>query len=250
MSKVINFINKNDTNIVIGMGITSGFIFGSALWYKTGQKVQNILNNKKEMLQRELTFKEKVKYTWKVFIFPSVNTVVSAAAIAYATKVNNKRLAALGAAYNLTEIAFQNYMDKTREIIGEKKEEEIKQSIAEESSKKEDKNIVQILSTGKDDILVHEPLTDRYFISNWDKIKQAALDLNLDAANSFDGKISLTQWFYKLGLERTDISDDLVWNIQKHGKYGTIDVEPIAHLNSNNEPCIEIHYNVRPEYDD
>ena len=183
MNKIMNFINKNDTNLIIGMGIASGFIFGSALWYKTGQKVQNILNNKKEMLQRELTLKEKMKYTWKVFIFPTINTVASAAAITYATKVNNKRLAALGAAYNLTEIAFQNYMDKTREIIGEKKEEEIKQAIAEESSKKEDKNIVQILATGKEDIIVHEPLTDRYFKSNWD------LDLENNLENK---KITIT----------------------------------------------------------
>ena len=248
MGKISNFINKNDTNLVIGAGMASGFIFGSAVWYKTGQKVQNIINSKKKELKRNLTLKEKIKFTWKVFIFPTVNTVASAVAIAYATKVNNRRLAALGAAYNLTEMAFQNYMDKTKEIIGKKKEEEIKQATAEESFKKEDKNIVQVITTGKDDILVHEPLTDRYFRSSWSKIKNAELDLNLDAANSYNGRISLTQWFYKLGLDKTDISDDLGWDVQKHGKYGAIDVEPGSCLGPDNEPGIEIHYNVRPEY--
>lgn len=248
MNKIKNFIAKNDTNILIGMGIGNGLIFGSRLWYRTGQKVQNIINAKENELQRKLTFKEKVKSTWKVFIFPVVNTTISGAAIIYATKVNNKRLAALGAAYNLTEVAFQQYMDKTKEIIGEKKESEIRQAVAEESSKKENKNVVNILSTGKEDIMIHEPLTDRWFKSSWDKILSASLDLNLEAASSFDGRVTLTQWFYHLGLEKTDISDDLGWDLSKHGKYGTLDVYPFAILNANNEPCIEIHYAVRPEY--
>ena len=249
MSKVTNFINKNDTNLVIGMGIASGFIFGSALWYKTGQKVQNILNNKKEMLQRELTLKEKVKYTWKIFIFPTVNTVASAAAIAYATKVNNKRLAALGAAYNLTEIAFQNYMDKTREIIGEKKEEEIKQAIAKDNDEKSsDKNKVQIITTGREDIWVRDSLTMREFLSSWDRIQKAALELNLEAANDLSGRISLSDWFYKIGLEPTADSDYRGWDISKPGNYGKIDIEPVSYLRKNNEPGVEIYYNTRPEY--
>lgn len=248
MNKIKKFISNNDTNILIGMGIGNGFIFGSRIWYKTGQKVQNIVSAKEQELQRKLTLKERVKHTWKIFIFPVVNTAVSAGAIIYATKVNNKRLAALGAAYNLTEVALQQYIDKTKELVGEKKAEEIKQEIAKENSSKENKNQVNILATGKENIIVHEPLTDRYFKSNWQAIKTAALDLNLDAASSFDGRVSLTQWFYRLGLEKTDISDDLGWDISKHGKYGTIDVEPVSHLSPDNEPCIEIHYNTRPEY--
>lgn len=248
MNKVTNFIKNNDTNILIGMGIGNGFIFGSRIWYKTGQKVQNIICAKEQELNRALTFKEKVKHTWKMFIFPVVNTAVSAGAIIYATKVNNKRLAALGAAYNLTEVAFQQYIDKTKEIVGEKKADEIKQEIAKDASESSPKNQVSILSTGKEDIMIHEPLTDRWFKSNWDRIKTAALDLNLDASSSFDGKVSLTQWFYKLGLEKTDISDELGWDISKHGKYGTVDVYPVAVLNADNEPCIEIHYGTRPEY--
>lgn len=247
MDKIKKFISDNDTNILIGMGIGNGFIFGSRIWYKTGQKVQNIVANKEQELGRALTFKEKVKSTWKVFIFPLVNTAVSAGAIIYATKVNNKRLAALGAAYNLTEVAFQQYIDKTKEIVGEKKAGEINQAVAKESSDSSKKE-VSILATGKEDIMIHEPLTDRWFKSSWDRILSAALDLNLEAASSFDGKVSLTQWFYHLGLEKTDISDELGWDVTKHGKYGTVDVYPVAILNANNEPCIEIHYGTRPEY--
>lgn len=248
MNKVKKFISDNDTNILIGMGIGNGFIFGSRLWYRTGQKVQNIISSKEQELQRKLTFKERVKSTWKMFIFPVVNTTVSAGAIIYATKVNNKRLAALGAAYNLTEVAFQQYIDKTKELVGEKKAEEIKQEVSKDSYSNDEKKQVNILSTGKEDIWIHEPLTDRYFKSSWEKVKTAALDLNLDASSSFDGKVSLTQWFYHLGLEKTDISDDLGWDISKHGKYGTVDVYPVAILNANDEPCIEIHYGTRPEY--
>lgn len=249
MNKVTNFIRNNDTNVIIGMGIASGLGLGSYIWFKTGQKCQNIIFQKEQELNRKLTFKEKVKSTWKMFIFPVVNTAVSAGSIIYATKVSNARYAALGAAYNLTEVAFQKYMDKTREVVGKNKEDTIRQSIAKDNDEKSsDKNKVQIITTGKEDIWVRESLTGREFLSNWDRIQKAALDLNVEAASNLGGRISLTDWFYKLGLEPTADSDDRGWDMTRYGKDGMIDIQPTSYLTSDNEPRIEIYYNVRPRY--
>lgn len=251
LNKVGNFIKKNDTNIMTGVGIVDGLCLGGYLWYKTGQKVLRIAYSKEQELGRKLTKKEFIKETWKMFILPAINTIVSGGLLIYSAKVGNKRLAALGAAYNLTEVAFQQYIDKTKEIVSESKQNDIKENVCKESVEgTENKDKVVLLSGNGDDVLVHEPLTDRYFMSNWNRIQNAVIDLNLEAINSFDGRVSLTDWFYSLGLSKTDISDNMGWDVQKHGKNGKIDVEPIAILNSDKEPCVEIHYNTRPEYFD
>ena len=249
MDKIKNFIKNNDTNIMIGMGVGSGLGLGSYIWFKTGQKYNKIVSKKEQELNRKLTFKEKLKNTWKLFIFPTVNTCMSAAAIIYATKVNNARYAALGAAYNLTEVAFQKYMDKTRDIVGKNKEEEIKQAIAQDNiSTSEKKDKIVMLGTSKDDVLIHEPLTDRYFRSSWNAVINAQIELNLEASSTMSGKIKLSDWFYKLGLPKTDISDDIGWDVQKHGNSGKIDVTTSLCQTEDYEPALEIYYNTRPEY--
>ena len=249
MNKVTNFIRNNDTNVIIGMGIASGLGLGSYIWFKTGQKCQNIIFQKEQELNRKLTFKEKVKSTWKMFIFPVVNTAVSAGSIIYATKVSNARYAALGAAYNLTEVAFQKYMDKTREVVGKNKEEEIKQAIAKDNDENSsDKNKVQIITTGREDIWIRDSLSGREFLSSWDRIQKAALELNLEAANDLSGKITVSDWYYKIGLDPTADSDDRGWDISRYGNSGKIDIEPVSYLRKNNEPGVEIYYNTRPMY--
>lgn len=250
-NKVINFIKKNDTNILTGVGIADGLCLGSYLWFRTGQKVLRLAQAKENELGRKLNKKEFIKETWKMFILPAVNTVISGGLLIYSAKVGNKRLAALGAAYNLTEIAFQQYIDKTKELVTEGTNNDIKENVCKESiDSQEVKDKVVMLAGSNDDVLVHEPLTDRYFMSNWNKIQNSVIDLNIEAFNNFDGRVSLSDWFYSLGLSKTDISDNMGWDIQKHGKNGKIDVELIAILTEDKKPCVEIHYNTRPEYFD
>ncbi len=244
----MNFVKKNDTNILTGVGIADGLFLGGYLWYRTGQKVKTVIDAKENELKRKLTFKEKVSETWKIFILPSANTVVSAGTLIYSAKVGNKKLAALGAAYNLTEVAFQKYIDKTKEEVGEKKAEAISQSVSSDDIKSTPSNVVVLKDDGE--VLFREPLTDRYFKSTWEKIQKAANEINSEAISGFDGRITLSDWFLKLGLPPTDISDDLGWDVQNNGPRGIIDISPDADLDDNNKPCGVIRYRNRPRYFD
>ena len=195
--KVSNFIKRNDTNIMTGIGIANGLGLGTYLWYRTGQKYEKKIAAEEAQAMRKLTFKEKCKKSWKLFIFPTINTIASGALLIYSAKVGNKRLAALSAAYNLTEVAFQQYIDKTKETLGEKKAEKIAQEVSNGSVQGNANNLVVV--TGDGDSLFYEPLTDRYFQSNWTKIQKAANELNASALSGFDGRITLPDWFDKLG---------------------------------------------------
>lgn len=246
-NKVMNFIQKNDTNILTGIGIANGLVIGGYLWYMTGVKCNRILTNEEQKKGSKLTAKEKVKCVWKMFLLPCANTAISGGLLIYSARIGNKRLAALGAAYNLTEVAFQKYIDKTKDELSAKKVDEVNKEIAEESIEKAPASV--LIAGNKDsEVKFYEPLTDRYFTSTWNKIQKAANELNAEALNSFDGKISLSDWFYKLGIPKTNISDELGWDAQDNGKNGIIDISMDAVLDSENIPCGSIRYNTRPRY--
>lgn len=229
-NKILNFLKKNDTNILAGVGIVDGMILGSYLWFKTGQKIK----------------KGEIKKKWKVLLLPILNTILSTGVIVYSIKVGNKRLAALGAAYNLTEVAFQQYIDKTKEKLGEKKADEIGTEVSKDNAKKATKGDVMVLSQDGDTVF-YEPLTGRYFKSTWTKIQKAANNLNAAALGSFDGKVSLTEWLIELGLPKTDISDEIGWDVT-NGRNGIIDISLDAVLDDKDVPCGSIRYNTRPKH--
>lgn len=239
------WVSDNDTSLLTGVGTASGLILGGYLWYKTGKKVQNRILSKECELNRKLTFKEKIKDNWKLFILPAVNTLLSGTMIIYASRVGNKRLAALGAAYNTSTAALQTYIDKTKEIVGEKKANDIQKATNEQIVK--DGNNTLVISNDNE-TKFYEPLTDRYFKSTWAKIQKAANELNAEARTGFDGRISLTDWFFKLGLAKTDISDEMGWDPQKDGVNGIIDIYPGAVLDNEDSPVGVIRYNTRPKY--
>jgi len=229
-NKLINFLKKNDTNILAGVGIVDGMVLGSYLWFKTGQKIK----------------KGEIKKKWKVLLLPILNTLLSTGVIIYSIKVGNKRLAALGAAYNLTEVAFQQYIDKTKEKLGEKKADEIGAEVSKDNAKKATNSDIMLVSKDGDTVF-YEPLTGRFFKSTWTKIQKAANNLNADALGSFDGKVSLTEWLIELGLSKTDISDELGWDVT-NGRNGIIDISLDAVLNDEDVPCGMIRYNTRPKH--
>jgi len=242
-NKVLTFIKNNDTNIITGIGIADGLLVGSYLWYKTGKKVNKRLTQKEIDIQRKLTFKEKVKETWKIFILPVCNTILSGGLLIYSARIGNKRLAALGAAYNLTEAALQQYIDKTKDIVGEKKANEIQEEVAKENL--EQKGDKLVLINGKNEVTIHEPLTDRWFVTSWNKIENAAVKLNIEATTGMSHRISLTEWFYEIGLPKTDISDSIGWDTLNGEK---IEINKRYVGNDDGMPCCEIEYVQRPRY--
>ena len=244
-SNIANWLRKNDTNILTGIGIAEGLGFGSFLWYQTGKKVERLLESAKKQKGEDLTFKEKLKETWKMLVFPSIVTSTSMALLIYSARTNNKKLAALGAAYNLTETAFQRYINKTKEELGEKKANSIAEKVSKENIENSN-NKNTIMLTGDGETWFHEPLTDRMIKTTWSKIQKAANELNAEALASVNGYISLSEWFYRLGLDKTLDSDERGWNPQENS---IIDISLDSCL-INDMPCGEIRYNTRPKYFD
>lgn len=180
-----------------------------------------------------------------VYYIPTLATaVLSTFLIFEGFSINNKRHAALAAAYGLSEAALKDFQDKLVEVDGEKKLDKVRKAIAKDQVEKHPVENTEIVLTGNGETLCYEPLSGRYFKSDIDKIKQA-----VNRTNSYlvrEGIISLNDFYYELGLDGTSIGRDIGWELSQDD---LIDLDFTATLTSDNTPCLAIGYRNKPRYE-
>lgn len=241
--KVIKpWLISHEPEILMSMGI-SGMIFSTIWGVKATVAATRIVDKKKEELNVDkLEFREVVKDTWKLYIPVVASAAISVPCIISGNRISSKRTAALAAAYTISETAFKEYMDKTTEIVGAKKASEIREATSKETVETKNAN-APIIITGDGDSLFYEPLSGRYFKSNWNKILKSANELNMDTMKDpFSGYILLNDWFYVLNLEDTDMGQILGWKPDD----GLLDISVDSHVTPDGVPCGAIFYNSRP----
>lgn len=238
------FASKHESEILMAMGI-GGMIFSVCWAIKATVKTTRAIDKYKETYGKEkLSAKEIFKLSWKEYLPVVVSSCASIPCIIASNKISNKRYAALATAYTVTEAALQEYQDKTKEIVGDKKAKEIEESISKDKIEKTYTGGNQIILSNNGDSLFYEPISGRYFMSTWNNIEKAANELNSDAISSMTGYTSLNDWFEKLGLEATDVGDEIGWDVTSGS---IIDISISSHITKDNIPCGAISYNKRPD---
>lgn len=246
VSTVIKSIRKSVTRhspeILTGIGI-AGMVTTTVLAVKATPKALRLLEEAQRESEDGLTGTDKVKVCWKCYIPAAVTGVVSVSCLIGASSVNNRRNAALATAYKLSETALTEYRDKVVETIGEKKEQLVREKVAEEHIKKNPVSKNEVLITQKGETLCYDSISGRYFKSDIDKIKKTVNDLNRRMLN--DMYISLNEFYYELDLDGIGVGDDLGWNIDN----GFIDIDFGSQLADDGTPCVVINYSLAPRYD-
>lgn len=236
-------VAKHTPEILTGLGI-AGMITSTVFAVKATPKALALIEMEKEQKQvEELTPVEVVKTTWKCYVPSAVMCTASVACLIGATTVNAKRTAALATAYKLSEAALTEYREKVVETIGEKKEQSIREAVAEDKVKKNPVPSSGIIITERGNTLCLDPLSQRYFKSDIERIKRAENELNKRMLHDMFGYVSVNDLYDELGLEHTDVGDDLGWNVNQ-----LIDIDFSSHIASNNEPCVVLEYRVAPRY--
>lgn len=237
------FLGKHSPEILTGIGVT-GMISSTVLAVKATPKAIQLIEDKKyELKTDKLTVKETVKTAWKPYIPTVTLTIASAACIIGASAVNAKRNAALATAYAISERTLIRYRDKVIETIGEKKEKDIREKVAQDEVDKKPVSNSQVIITSKDNTLCMDAISGRYFRSDIDKIRKIVNELNRQMVHR--NYISLEEFYNELGLEPTKNSSDLGWNLDD----GLIEVEFNTCLAENDEPCVVIDYMIAPRYE-
>lgn len=240
---VKRFVSARSPEILTGIGI-AGMITTTVLAVKATPKAMSLIEDKKnEEWADELSPLDVVKVAWKPYIPAIVTGAVSVACIVGASSVNAKRNAALATAYKLSETALTEYREKVVETIGEKKEQIVRDKVAEERVKKNPVSKNEVIVTGNGKTLCFDPISGRYFMSSIEAIKRAENELNKQLIHDIFGYISLNDFYDELGLDRTIIGNDLGWNTDQ-----LIDVSFSSQLNDNGEPSVVLDFLSTPKY--
>lgn len=241
-SSVRLWTGKHTPEILTGIGI-AGMITTTVLAVRATPKALLLIEEKKaEDGTDEVKAIDVVKTCWKCYIPAAVTGVTSIGCLIGASSVSARRTAALAAAYQLSETALTEYKDKVVKVIGEKKEEAVRDEIAKDRAEKAivtDKR--DVILTGKGHTLCLDYYTGNLFESDIDAIKKAVNELN--RRMNIDMYVSLNDLYDELGLDHTGAGDDLGWNLDN----GLIDVEFSAQL-VGDRPCVVLTYTVSPRY--
>lgn len=161
---------------------------------------------------------------------------------------NDRRNAALAAAYSLSESALKQYQEKVVEAIGEEKEKELRQTITLDKMAKQPEETPVIVPAARDasyDQLVecYESFSGRYFKTTVNALDRAMNGLNKQLLSDF--RVTQNDLFDYLGLEHTKNGDLLGWDTDS-----TLTIETFysSKLDEDGMPCMVLDYSTPPKW--
>ena len=237
-------LERHAPEILTGIGV-AGMVTTTILAVKATPKACMLINDRKNEFEVEkLSATELVKTTWKCYIPAAVTCGASIACLVGASSVNFKRNAALATAYKLSEAALSEYKNAVIETIGEKKEQSVRDKVAEERLKKNPVSKSEVIVTGNGTTLCYDPVGNSYFKSNIQQIESAKNKLN--ARMLSENYVSLNDFYDELGIGPTKLGDDLGWDIYKDG---LVEIAFSSQLAEDGTPCLVMDYSIAPRYE-
>ena len=236
-------ITKRSPEILTGIGI-AGMLTTTVLAVRATPKAMQLINTERiESNVDELTVIETVKVAWKPYIPAIITGVLSTVCIISASSVNLRRNAAIATAYQISQTALTEYKEKVVETIGEKREQTVKDKVAKKNIDENPVSKNSVIITDKGNTLCYDITIGRYFKSDIEKIKKAVNEVNRRLV--YDQYISLNDFYSELGLEHTELGDELGWNLDD----GLLELDFSSQLTDDGTPCVVISYVVAPKYD-
>lgn len=262
---VLKVVDDHSPEILTGIGV-AGFVTTTVLAVRvTPKAIENIDNEKTrrkhEMIEylgddvdeeiKELRIRDAMKLTpidyirvtWKEYLPVVIAGTASTVCILGASRINIRRNATLAAACTLSESRFSEYKSKVKELIGDKKEQNVRDEIAKDRIDADPVCDEDVVHTNKGETLCYDALSGRYFYSDIDEIKRSINLLNHQLL--YDETVSLNDLYDLLGLEPNKTGEDFGWNRDMNGL-----VEPSfsSQLASNGVPCVVLDFIEGPFY--
>lgn len=187
---------------------------------------------------REFPTKDKILLVWPQYLPAAGMVVTTIGCVVFANTINAKRLAALAAAYSISEKRFGEYKEKALEKLGVTKEKTMRDELAQDRVNKNPPR-EQTIIMGGGDVLFQDSMSGRYFMSDMESVRKAVNDINQEMIHRMYA--SLTDFYNAIDIEPTKFSDDVGWAVDN----GPLEVSFPTTL-ANNRPCIVIDFNHDP----
>lgn len=236
---------KHSPELLTGIGI-AGMVTTVVLAVRATPKALRLIDEKKANIPEEENIPriEAVKAAWKVYVPAVLTGILSTICLIGANSVNQRRNAAIAAAYSLSESALKEYREKVVETIGERKEQAIRDDITKDRIT--ENPVREVIVSDRGSTLCYDSLSGRYFKSDIEKLRRIVNDLNRRMRDEMF--ISLNDFYCAVDnpdLGPTKLGDMLGWNIDK----GYIDLNFSSQLTTDGTPCLVLDYTVVPEYE-
>lgn len=240
------FIVNNSPGILTGVGVagtvTTAVLTGKAAWNSAiivRRAEEHLDDEGRPVISHDVSTKERVAMVWKEFIPAGAVGLATIVAIVGANQIGTRRAAALAAAYTLSEQMTGEYKKKVLEVLGVQKEEKLRSELAADKMAKNPPPPNMLIVAGSN-ALFYDELSGRYFHNTMDNVMKAVNEINHQVNHYFHA--SLTDFYDRVGLEATKISDDIGWNSDE-----LMDVQytPIL-LPGGTQSAIMIGYNNEP----
>lgn len=236
IKKTQEAVVENSSAILTAVGVV-GTAGTAVLTARATYKASEILFSQDEDAA-DIPTTDKIRLVWPHYVPPVALGTLTIAAIIMANRMSTSRAAALAAAYGVKEKAFQEYKDKAAEKLGLKKQEEVREEIAQDRVNQNPPGNLIIVGTGE--VLCYDVLTDRYFQSTVEKIRQAEVAVNLEITQN--DEVSLSRFYEEIGLKVTPYSETVGWNANR-----TCQVQFTTVMTDDNRPCIAVDFAQYPE---
>lgn len=207
-------LKKHSPEILTGIGI-AGMIATTVTAVKATPKALRMIDAKEIEEDRRLSTKEAIAVSWKCYVPAAITGIFSTACLIGASSVNVHRNAALATAYTISETALKEYKEKAVEVVGEKKEQAIRDAVAKEQLEKANIKERKFIPTGKGETPCFDPLTNACFKSDMETLRKAENTLNKQMRD--DMVITVNEFLQEIGLEPCDasIGENLGWEIDR-----------------------------------
>lgn len=241
---VPKILKRHSPEILTGIGI-AGMIFTTITAVKATPKALQLVDEREIKEGKRLTNAEIVKATWKCYIPAAVTGVCSVGCLIGASSVNARRNAALATAYTISETAFKEYKEKAIEVVGEKKEQAIRDAVAKDKLEQAHVKDREFIVTGRGETPCFDPLTNTCFKSDIETLRKAENILNKRMRDEI--KITLNEFLQEIGLDPCDdcIGESMGWDIDK----GYIEIDFSSQL-IDGVPYLVIGHHNPPRYID
>jgi len=241
---LIKWVRKNAPAILIWVG-TGGTVLSFISAIKETPKAMKLIEARKEEEKRELTKKEVVQTCWKTYLGPVMTLGVSVGCILGGNSMYKRRGAALLAAYVFQERYLKDYQEKTKNLIGNKKEKAVRDEVAREQLQRTPPSQNIILPGGKGKTLCFDPVLGKSFYSDIESLRKIQNNLNYRMTTDWESWIPFNEYYSELNLQPTDVGWQLGWNVGD----GLIDMDFSSQLTEEGEPCLVVGFFNPPSYE-
>ena len=238
---------KRAPQIGAGLGIGLALIAGVRAVRKTPEALEHIEEKKEELNKDELTIAETVEATWKCYLPSMIIFIIACILIIGGQRISTRRAVAAATACSLYETQLQQYQEAAKEVLGDKKEAEIRTQMARnEVNSKPPMHGEEIISTGRGNALFYDELSKRYFWSDPAFVDKAIQTLNYRMLDEM--YISLNDYWSELKLPTTQPGDCLCWSVEDGKIDPGNDVILVESGPYTGYPCRVLDFYICPTY--